>query len=272
MSTTSTSISTSPSPSPSTPTQTPTPLQTFHLFPHLLPELRTLIWTFASRAPRTIRIHSSTTSSNNNPDPGYYTRTPAPAITRANRESRTRSSYKRSFTHPSSERYIWTNFTTDTIHVLSTVFWNLESLPLDEIVHLRIELLDERGEEVVEDWWHHHLPLIPSSFPALKTVDLLVPRELRFYCPGYIEDAYFGEGCSKEEGGDVRIVRLGTGEWVDGGMVGVYADWVESFGGVYEEGMTRVVEWDVDEGTRRERMEDVRALEMPRPRVDLGYP
>lgn len=134
---------------------------------------------------------------------------------------------------------------------------------------MRIELVDERGEEVVEDWWHHHLPLL-RTFPSLLTVDLLVPRELRYYAPQYIDDAYFGEKCDKEKG--VRIVAMGSGEWVDGETAGVYADWVESGGGKMEEDMTRVVEWDVDEGTRRERMDDVKALEMPRPRVRLDYP
>jgi len=65
---------------------------------------------------------------------------------------------------------------------------------------------------------------------------------------------------------------MGSGEWVDGETAGVYADWVESGGGEMEEDMTRVVEWDVDEGTRRERLDDVKALEMPRPRVRLDYP
>ncbi|PVH77062.1 hypothetical protein DL98DRAFT_517503 [Cadophora sp. DSE1049] len=241
-------------------------MSTFHPFPLLTPELRTQIFTLATPS-RTIRINSSTSGQ------GFYSPTPPPPITRVNRESRQHSGYNRSFNSSGSNsnspdgRYVWVNFTHDTIHVRSTVFWHLESLPLGDIGHLRIELLDERGEEVIEDWWHHHLPLL-RDFPKLQSVDLLVPRELRFYAPQYIEDAYFGEHCPRE---NVRIVNLGTGEWIDGETAGVYADWVESFGGREVEAMTRVVEWDVDEETRRERVEDVRALEMPRPRISLDY-
>ncbi|KAH7383557.1 hypothetical protein BKA64DRAFT_712437 [Cadophora sp. MPI-SDFR-AT-0126] len=236
-------------------------MSTFHPFPLLTPELRTQIFRLATTPDRTIRIKESSSGH------GVYSPTPPPPITRVNREARQHSAYKRSFTSPSG-RYVWVDFTHDTIHVRSIVFWNLESLPLADIRHLRIELIDERGEEVIEDWWHHHLPLLPK-FTSLQSVDLLVPRELRYYAPQYIEDAYFGEKCARE---NVRIVRMGSGEWIDGETAGVYADWVESFGGREEEGMTRVVDWDVDGETRRERMEDVRALEMPRPRVRLDYP
>lgn len=136
---------------------------------------------------------------------------------------------------------------------------------MGEIQHLRIELLDERGEEVEEYWWHHHLPVL-RDFPKLRSVDLLVPKELRYYTQ-YIEDAYFG-ACGKEE---VRIVHLGTGEWIDEETAGVYLDYVESWGGEQLDCMTRVVEWDVDEESRRERVEDMKLLEMPRPRIGLDY-
>jgi len=65
---------------------------------------------------------------------------------------------------------MWMSFDHDTIHVRSTVFWGQESLSLGDIKHLRIELINERGKVVEEDWCHYHLAKM-SDFPKLKIVD-----------------------------------------------------------------------------------------------------
>ena len=157
------------------------------------------------------------------------------------------------------------NFDHDTLHIQMTFLWVIESLPLREIKHLRIELVDARGEENDEEWWYHHLPQL-RDFPQLKSVDLLVPSQLICYLQ-YIEDAYFGT-CEKD---NVRIVNMSTGEWIDNETAGLYIDYIESVGGERPDIMSRLVEWDVDEESRKERVEDMKQLQMPRPRINLDY-
>lgn len=230
----------------------------FYPFPRLVPEIRTQIWALATE-DRVIRVNW-----------GPRSPSPVPAITRACRESRKHCSYQKSFLSSSGsiarEPYIWVNFDHDTIHVRSTVFWDLQSssIPISDIKLLRIELLDEQGKEVEEDWFHHHRDQL-RDFPKLKSVDLLVPRELRFY-DQYIEDTYFGT-CEKD---NVRIVNMSTGEWIDNKTAGPYIDHIESWGGEHLDSMTRLVDWD-DEESRKERMEDMKQLQMPRPRINLDY-
>ena len=236
-------------------------MATFHIFPHFVPEIRAQIWALATE-DRVIRVKESNW--------GWWSRSPVPAVTRVCRESRNYCSYQKGFFEARSfvatERYIWVNFDHDTIHVRSTVFWLPEMLPLSDIKHLRIELVDIQGEEVIEDWWYHHLRKL-RDIPKLTSVDLLVPRELRFY-DQYIEDACFGT-CERD---NVRIVNMSTGEWIDNETAGPYIDYIESWGGEHLDGMTRVVEWDVDKETRKERLEDMKQIQMPRPRINLDYP
>jgi len=194
---------------------------------------------------------------------GKYSPSPVPAITRACRESRKHSSFQKSFITASTGRYIWVNFDHDTIHIPTTFLGCHGSIPVDDIQHLRIELGD-RWEDVEERWWDRDLDTL-RDFPKLKSVDLLVPFELRFYSQ-YI-DAYFG--CDKD---NVRIISKSTGEWFDNETAGPYIDYIESWGGEHLDGMTRVVEWDVDEETRKERVEDMKQIQMPRPRINLDYP
>ncbi|RDL34592.1 uncharacterized protein BP5553_07720 [Venustampulla echinocandica] len=234
-------------------------MATFHPFPRLIPEIRTQIWALATE-DRVIRVNESNW--------GPWSPSPVPAITRACRESRKHCSYQKSFfSSIAGGRYIWVSFDHDTIHVRSTVFWGFEftRLPIGDIKHLRIELVDEEGKEVEEDWWYHHKALL-RDFPKLKSVDLLVPLELRFYGQ-YIEDAYFGT-CDRK---NVRIVNMSTGEWFDDETAGPYIDYIESWGGEHLDCMTRLVEWDVDEESRKERVEDMKQLQMPRPRINLDY-
>lgn len=161
------------------------------------------------------------------------------------------------------------DFDHDTIHLRDS--WQLdgpphyEGFPLGDIKYLRMELGDERAEQ---DFWWYQLELL-EAFPKLKSVDILVTRELEFY-RYFIEldDPFFGT-CRKD---NVRIVNMTTGEWIDKETAGPYVDYIESWGGEHLDCMTRLVVWDVDEESRKERLEDIKQLQMPRPRINLDYP
>jgi hypothetical protein len=232
-------------------------MATFHCFPLLVPELRFRIWALATQ-DRAIRVKRG--------DAGYWSPSPVPAVTRACHESRKHCSFQKSFIVASKERYIWVNFDYDILHVRGTIFWGLARLPVGYIKHLRIELVDDDGKDTEEDWFNHHLAEL-RDFPKLKTVDLLVLRELSAYAPQHLEDGYF-RTC--DESVEIRIANISTGEWIDNGTAGPYRDYIESSGGEDLDAMTRVVDWD-DEEFVRERIEDIKQLQMPRPRLNLDY-
>ena len=222
-------------------------MATFHPFPRLIPELRAEIWALAIEN-RVIRVKLGE---------GFYSPSPVPAVTRVCRESRVYCAYQQGFNVGLSGRYIWVNFDYDIIHVQAL---NLFVLPRESIKSLRVELVDEKGKEINEQWMSDYKHEF-SNFLKLETIDLLVPDELRFYAED-IDETYFGN-CKKE---NVRVVSITTGEWIDEGTSAVYWDYIDSFGGTYLESMTRVAE-----ETLEERLEDIKKLKMPRPRIALDY-
>ena len=141
---------------------------------------------------------------------------------------------------------------------------NLFVLPKESIKNLRVELVDEEGKEINEQWMFDYKHEF-SNFPRLETVDLLVPDELRFYAED-IDETYFGN-CKKE---NVRVVSIETGEGIDGRTSAPYWDYIESFGGTDLGSMTRPGKGE----TLEERLEEIKRfgkLEMPRPRIALDY-
>ena len=223
-------------------------MATFHPFPRLVPELRIQIWALAVEN-RIVRVKLGK---------GFYSPSPVPAVTRVCRESRACCAYQKDFNVGSRGRHIWVNFEYDIIHVSAS---KLFILPKESIKHLRVELVDEKGKEINEEWMFDYKHEF-YKFPRLETVDLLVPDQLYFYAE-LIDEAYFGN-CKKEH---VRVVSIETGDWIDEGTSAVYWDYIESFGGTDLESMTRIAE-----ETLEERLEDIKKLEMPRPRIALDYP
>ncbi|KAL5326331.1 hypothetical protein ACEPPN_004015 [Leptodophora sp. 'Broadleaf-Isolate-01'] len=235
-------------------------MATFHPFPRLIPELRAQIWALATE-DRVVKVNGSSSSSR----PGCWSPTPPPAVTRASRESRELCSYQKSFVSLSGSRYIWANFDHDVIHILSEMLWGHMGLPINDIKHLRIELLDVTDYEE-EDWWNHHIKTF-DDFSKLARVDLLVVKDLLYFTQ-YIGDGYFGS-CPKS---NVRIISRATGEWLDQETLGTYQDWWDTDGGTRDlDSMTRVVH-DEDDEDREERIEDIKQFQMPLPRLDLNLP
>ncbi|KAH6725073.1 hypothetical protein BKA61DRAFT_42778 [Leptodontidium sp. MPI-SDFR-AT-0119] len=223
-------------------------MATFHPFPRLILELRAEIWALAVEN-RVVRVKLGK---------GFYSPSLVPAVTRVCRESRACCAYQKNFNVGSRGRHIWVNFDYDIIHVQAS---KLFLLPRESIKHLRIELVDNEGKEVNEEWMFDYKHEF-FNFPRLESVDLLVPEELRFYAE-YIDETYFGN-CKKE---NVRVVSIETGEWIDEKTCAPYWDYIESQGGTDPGGMTRIAE-----ETLEERFEDIKKLEMPRPRIALDYP
>ncbi|KAH7412382.1 hypothetical protein BKA64DRAFT_658747 [Cadophora sp. MPI-SDFR-AT-0126] len=222
-------------------------MATFHPFSRLIPELRAQIWALAVEN-RVVRVKLGK---------AFYSPSPVPAVTRVCRESRACCAYRQDFNVGSGGRHIWVNFDYDIIHVQAS---KLFLLPKESIKHLRVELVDNEGKQINEDWMTYYKHEF-DNFPRLETVDLLVPDELRFYAE-HIDETYFGN-CKKE---NVRVVSIETGEWIDEGTSAAYWDYIESWGGTDLGGMTRMAE-----ETLEERLEDIKKLEMPRPRIALDY-
>merc|ERR1712225_174089 len=114
-------------------------MATFHPFPRLVPELRAEIWALAIEN-RVIRVKLGK---------GAYSTSPVPAVTRVCRESRLCCAYHKDFNVGSRGRHIWTNFDYDIIHVQAS---RLFLLPKESIRHLRVELIDDEGKEINEEW------------------------------------------------------------------------------------------------------------------------
>ena len=147
-----------------------------------------------------------------------------------------------------------------------------------EIRHLRVELgLDET--EYFHYSYVHKLNVYQlGNFPKLQSFDLLVSDGL---CPrwrSFIKKTDWG-ACPR---GNVRIVDGKTGEWIDEETSGPYRDYIDS-NGRRNEHYTRMVYYgDGDEDEDRdedgyyeendeERMEALRRLQIPLPRIDLDY-
>ncbi|KFZ04664.1 hypothetical protein V501_09078 [Pseudogymnoascus sp. VKM F-4519 (FW-2642)] len=96
-------------------------LDAFYLFPRLPTELRLQIWKFAAVLPRVLTVRS--VSSNLSVQPKrfeyFYSPDPAPAMFLACKESRLEALplYTKAFSAGTTPRYIWANFTVDTIKI-----------------------------------------------------------------------------------------------------------------------------------------------------------
>ncbi|KAK0121442.1 hypothetical protein ONS95_009736 [Cadophora gregata] len=229
-------------------------VEIFHLFPHLIPELRIHIWALAID-DRVVKLPYPSSII-----PGRWSPTLPPAVTRACHESRNHCSYQRWSDCPGPS-YIWVNFDHDIIQIKSDQLGRPKTYPLNDIKHLRVDLVDSRGEE--DDDWYHYNSQELYDFPKLQSVDILGPRDLCCYTQ-YIGDFSFGH-CPKS---NVRVITMKTGEWIDNKTAGAYQDYLdlEAELGFF----TRVVN-DRDYEDEEERLEDVRQLQIPLPRVDLSY-
>ncbi|OBT44391.1 hypothetical protein VE00_07057 [Pseudogymnoascus sp. WSF 3629] len=231
-------------------------MSTFHPFPRLTLELRSQIWGFATE-DRVLRVRKTW-----NHNQGYWSPTPVPAVTRACWESREHCSYRKAFIIDSSPRYIWANFDCDVIQMRSGLLAETNILERDEVRHLRIELVNEQGLDESEFFYHNHVHKL-RDFPKLESFNLLVGNGLLPEWTDFIKERYWG-ACPR---GNVRIVDGKTGEWIDEETSGAYLDYIDSNGGK-NDNYTRVVD---DEEEEEGRMEAMKRLQIPLPRIDLDY-
>ncbi|KFY82714.1 hypothetical protein V500_10371 [Pseudogymnoascus sp. VKM F-4518 (FW-2643)] len=249
-------------------------MTTFHPFPRLPTELRIQIWGFVTE-DRVLKVRKSWHRSQS-----YWSPTAVPAVTRACRESRDHCSYRKAYITDSSPRHIWVNFDCDVIQMNCGLLPEENLLGRGESRHLRVELgLDET--EYFHYSYVHKLNVYQlGNFPKLQSFDLLVSDGL---CPrwrSFIKKTDWG-ACPR---GNVRIVDGKTGEWIDEETSGPYRDYIDA-NGRRNEHYTRLVYYgdgDEDEDEDRdedgyyeendeERMEALRRLQIPLPRIDLDY-
>ncbi|KAF2128625.1 hypothetical protein P153DRAFT_376731 [Dothidotthia symphoricarpi CBS 119687] len=231
-------------------------MATFHPFPRLPLELRTKIWGVATE-DRVLKVRKTW-----HRNQGYWSPTPVPAVTRACRESREHCSYRKAFIIDSSPRYIWANFDCDVVQMRSGLL-SEESFPeRDEVSHLRIELVNEQGLDETESFYDNHIHNI-HDFPKLRSFDLLVGNGLSPQWTDFIKETYWG-ACPME---NVRIVDGKTGEWIDEETSGAYQDYIDTNGGENDD-YTRVVD---DPEEEEGRVEAMKMLQIPLPRIDLDY-
>lgn len=209
---------------------------------------------------------------NGNPHYGYRSPTPAPAVTRACRESRKYSSYRKHFSaarhHP--ERYFWMNPVHDIIQIRPILVRAL-AMETDAVTKLRIDVPDSQRWTTEEFFFQHGADfetrpdLASATFPGLKSVDILVAGEL-----GLWTNAFNDSWWDANTGPYTRIVSCETGEWIDATNCDVYWDWLENKdrneGEVYS--FTRMVDEDVESCEERVRnVEEFKGL----PRTGLDY-
>ncbi|OBT39244.1 hypothetical protein VE00_09931 [Pseudogymnoascus sp. WSF 3629] len=174
-STTTSAISTSPSsPSSSSP-----PLTSFHLFPHLYPELRLKIWHMAlDLGPRIVTIHYEPSTHS------FRTPTPPPSLLHTNRESRheAQRAYPLLFGTASAPSHIPFHPAHDTLYFprRSTMgyddslrdFGALMATPAD-LDRVRVVALDSVDCREKRPWEAYDKAVFVKSFPRLENVVLV---------------------------------------------------------------------------------------------------
>jgi hypothetical protein len=117
-------------------------METFHPFPRLPFELRIQIWLSAAILGRVVKVRKLRLNKH------WSSPTPAPAVTRACRESRKYCAYHQIFVVEDSPRYIWSCLEIDVIQMDSSLMNRLaeeDSLEKQEVRHLRCELMSADG-------------------------------------------------------------------------------------------------------------------------------
>jgi hypothetical protein len=252
-------------------------MSTFHLFPHLPPELRIQIWQLAT-APRILKLYLNPDyygRHNHSRIQGYWSPTLPPAIIQVSREARKYSSYRKAFiSNDQSPCYIWTDFTHDILQIRPYLISELlDTTEKDVIQHMRINLMHDYKEYGAEFFFYNHSYRI-RDFPSLQHVDIMVEGGLHCWTKLIVEN-YWG-ACPMA---NVRIVDGGTGEWICEDTCGVYADWLDSRavlnrenGDIADIWFTRVVEDEDGEDKKdifEQRVEAVKRFK-GLPKMDLG--
>ncbi|CAG8983078.1 hypothetical protein HYALB_00006106 [Hymenoscyphus albidus] len=145
-------------------------------------------------------------------------------------------------------------------------------LSIGEIKHVRVELVDSKGKED-EDFWYGRNGSDSYSeareallrFPKLESVDFLVPQ---FYEYARLMEDWWGRRHYP------RVVDMSTGEWVDQEAVGPYRYCIDSacarsWGYDTDDADEEESNWQL--GWDEDRIEDMKELQMPRPRINLDY-
>lgn len=230
-------------------------MATFHPFSRLPLELRIKIWEYATE-DRVLRVRKT-----GYPNKVYWSPTPVPVITRACRESRKYNSYRKAFIISPSPRYIWANFDSDVIQMSS---WLLaeEIMERNEIMHLRIELVNEHGWDGSDFFYHDYCHKL-REFAKLENVQVLVKAGELPQWTAFIKETYWGACPSR----NVKMVDAETGMWINEETSGAYQDYIDSNGGK-NDNYTRVLDDWEDE---QDRAEGMKRLQIPLPRIDLDY-
>jgi hypothetical protein len=219
----------------------------FYPFPRLPLELRMQIWAQAVTHERVVKVRALRRGG------GYWSPTPAPAVTRTCQESRKYCSYQPAFKVGESPRYIWTCFESDIIQIESYLLESFaereDSLEKTEFRHFRLEVFNNTYD-VSELFFHYHSHRI-RDFPKLERCDVLVDDGLRNW-DQFIERA----------GPQIymRFVDAKTGEWFDAESEGPYMDYMDNFCGL-EHGLEHGLDISytrIDDNWDEENEEDVK--------------
>lgn len=191
---------------------------TFHPFPRLPVELRTLVWGFAVE-PRTVDVRAiegkrgtrGLTRDWGNiravPDP--FTPVPVPGIMHACRESRHQGLYERvPYTYtspldPPEERYAWINFEMDMIDLYQGF--------LDRLEHLKHRIRRLKFERCHSDeYWFHEESRNMIWFDNLEVCHVVARNALADWYMAW-EDVHWS--CTME---NLKFIDRKTGQMVDG--------------------------------------------------------
>jgi hypothetical protein len=229
---------------------------TFHVFSSLPLELRIQVWQSCSFT-RVLKVSDFRST--------YYSSpTPAPAVTRACKESRKYTSYQKSFTVHGSPRYIWVCLASDIIQMSSDLMSRLaihDDSKKKGIRHLRLELMAD-GWDLSEFFFHDYSHSI-RDFPNLESCDILIDDGLYNWAQ-FIEEGYWGT-CPDS---NVRIVDAKTGEWISAVTAGPYRDYLDTGHGESRDYQRIVDYWDEEEDAE-ERYEALMKMKAPLPRMNL---
>ncbi|KAA8618518.1 hypothetical protein A1F94_005979 [Pyrenophora tritici-repentis] len=236
-------------------------METFHPFPRFPLELRIQIWESAAELGRVVKVRKLHGTNH------YSSPTPAPAVTRACRESRKYCVYQKIFVVDRSPRYIWTCLETDVIQMDSYLIKELvkeDSLEKQEVRYLRLELMSFSGWDASDFFYHDHSRRI-RHFPKLERFDVLVNDGLYNWGHCVMEINWGAIPRS-----NVRIIDAKTGQWIHPVSAGLYLDCFDtSHGGTRD--YIRIVDGYDEEKDGEERYQAMVKMKEPLPQIDLNY-
>lgn len=137
------------------------------------------------------------------------------------------------------------------------------SLTRNEIQHLRIDMMHDRGWNQSDNFYYDDSHNI-RSLPMLRRVDILLHESIAHPWTDFVKERYWG-ACPRD---DVRIVDARTGEWIDAQTSGPYQGCLDTNGGEHKDHVREIdygLQWEEADG--EDRSEVMMEMKDPLPRM-----